>query len=171
MFSSLYLLSFLLEAYLSTRFNTLLRIESKSNLVWAKVHLQICLLSWTNDFLYIRAQGAQEIHLGKHTKRKWLVLSALLMSWCIHLNWEEMRAFFYKKKRKWLLRIIRCYPCLKEDLWIAIKGKQISMRMSGLRTTPYLSSIVDQTRIGHQSILDVPKRFCQRPIFWHLKTS
>lgn len=52
-------------------------------------------LSWTNYFLYIRVQGAQKIHLGKHTRRKGLVLSGLPMSCCLRLNQEERRAFFY----------------------------------------------------------------------------
>jgi len=62
---------------------------------------------------------------------------------------------------------MRRYPCLEEDLRTAIEGRRISMRTGGLRSAPYLSSVVDQTGIGHQSVLDVPKRSRQRPIFWH----
>nr|TKS02714.1 hypothetical protein D5086_0000161150 [Populus alba] len=53
---------------------------------------------------------------------------------------------------------MRRYPCLEEDLRTAIEGRRISMRTGGLRSAPYLSSVVDQTGIGHQSVLDVPKR-------------
>lgn len=56
-------------------------------------------LSWTNYFLYIRVQGAQKIPLGKHTRRKGLVLSGLPMSCCLRLTQEERRAFFYKNHK------------------------------------------------------------------------
>jgi len=100
-YSRAYIYSLFFSRRTSPRDRTLyqgLNPKARTRFGWRFIFKSVS-LSWTNDFLYIRAQGAQKIHLGKHTRRKGLVLSGLPMSCCLRLNQEERRAFFYKKKK------------------------------------------------------------------------
>lgn len=55
-------------------------------------------LSWTNNFLYIRVQGAQKIHLGKHTRRKGLVWTSYVLLPPLDSGGEE--SILLQKKKK-----------------------------------------------------------------------